>query len=284
MREGRHGLRGEAERVAARVRAVVGDEAGPRDVGTDDVSGRATPGEPRPSRFGVRIDPGRRSVVAVGVVVVVAAVLTGLWVLSSRPRSMPVAEPEPTVPGASALVPSAGGAIPSGVQPSGVHPSGAVSSSSGAAGGALVVVDVAGKVRRPGLYRLPAGARVDDALKAAGGARRGVDLSSLNLAARLVDGQQIAVGRPGAAAPAPGGPSPAGASPSSGGGASGGLVDLNTATLDQLETLPGIGPALGQRILDYRTEHGSFASVDQLDDVSGIGTVTFTRLKPLVTV
>jgi competence protein ComEA len=155
-----------------------------------------------------------------------------------------------------------------------------------------VVVDVAGKVRRPGLYRLALGARVDDAVRAAGGALAGIDLSSLNLAAKVVDGQQILVGVQGAPGGAVGGPGTAGGAPIGGGGVAaapaasggGGLVDLNSATLEQLETLPGVGPVLGQRILDWRTAHGNFATVDQLNDVSGIGDVKFAALKPLVTV
>ena len=150
---------------------------------------------------------------------------------------------------------------------------------------ALVVVDVAGKVRHPGLYRLSPGSRVDDAIRAAGGARPGVRLDGLNLAAKLVDGQQVAVG----IAPAAGGGGIAGGgSGGGGGGASGGStgapVNLNTATLDQLQTLPGVGPVLAQHILDWRSQHGSFSSVDQLDDVTGIGDVKFAALKPLVTV
>jgi competence protein ComEA len=144
-----------------------------------------------------------------------------------------------------------------------------------------VVVDVAGKVRHPGLYHLPAGSRIDDALTAAGGPRRGVDLSSLNLAALVVDGQQILVGVPGAPAggvaiPAPGEPAPAT-------GTSIAPVSLNTATLEQLETLPRIGPVTAQKILDYRAAHGSFTAIDQLKDISGIGDVTFAGLAPLVT-
>jgi competence protein ComEA len=147
-----------------------------------------------------------------------------------------------------------------------------------------VVVDVAGKVRRPGLYRLPPGARVDDAVRSAGGALAGVDLSSLNLAAKVVDGQQIAVGIPGspggAAGAAVGGSAPGGGNAGSAGG---GPVDLNTASLEQLETLPGVGPVLAQHILDWRSAHGRFATVGQLNDVPGIGDVKFAALKPLVT-
>jgi competence protein ComEA len=145
----------------------------------------------------------------------------------------------------------------------------------------LVVVDVAGKVRHPGLYRLPVGSRVDDAIRAAGGARPGVRLDGLNLAAKLVDGQQVAVG----VAPAPNaGGDGTGAGATGSDGPAGGPVNLNTAGLDQLQTLPGVGPVLAQHILDWRTQHGSFSSVDQLDDVTGIGDVKFAALKSLVTV
>jgi len=111
-----------------------------------------------------------------------------------------------------------------------------------------------------------------------------VRLDGLNLAAKLVDGQQVAVG----IAPAAGGGGIAGGGSGGGGGASGGStggpVNLNTATLDQLQTLPGVGPVLAQHILDWRSQHGSFSSVDQLDDVTGIGDVKFAALKSLVTV
>lgn len=280
--------------MAERVRAVVaaaherpaGDPDGDRDGVADGVTdgpghGDGTGG--RAGRSGVRLDPGQRPVVALGLVVVVVAVIVGVWLFVSRPQAEPV-DAAAGLASASVLAPSSPGGSsgsPGGSPPASGARSGGVASPS------VVVVDVAGKVRRPGVYRLPVGSRVDDALTAAGGALPRVDLSSLNLAALLVDGQQVAVGRPGAAAaggvPAGNAPPGSGGGSGAGGGATG-LVNLNTATLEQLEALPGIGPALGQRILDYRTEHGSFASVDQLDDVSGIGTVTFERLKPLVTV
>ncbi len=144
---------------------------------------------------------------------------------------------------------------------------------------ATIVVAVSGKVHRPGLVRLPAGSRVADALDAAGGVLPGTDISNLNLARKLVDGELIAVGVPGVAA---------GGSPGSAGsgdtGTSGGLVNLNTASLEQLETLPGVGPVLAQRIVDYRDQHGGFTSVDQLRQVDGIGDAKFDQLKDRVTV
>jgi competence protein ComEA len=141
-----------------------------------------------------------------------------------------------------------------------------------------VLVDVAGKVRHPGVYRLGVGARVIDAVRAAGGALRSRDTATLNLAAPLTDGEQIVVGA--AAATIAG--APAGASSASGSGSAGAPVDLNTATLEQLETLPGVGPVLGQNILDWRDAHGRFTSVNQLRDVNGIGDTRFAQLQPLV--
>jgi competence protein ComEA len=123
---------------------------------------------------------------------------------------------------------------------------------------------------------------VVDAIEAAGGARRGADMSSLNRARVLVDGEQIVVGRP---APV-GGPGPAASTAPTGAGpgSPGALVDLNTATLDELDALPEVGPVTAQAILDYRTEHGGFGSVDELLDIEGIGEKTMAKLAPHVTV
>lgn len=144
---------------------------------------------------------------------------------------------------------------------------------------AEVVVDVAGKVRRPGIVTLPVGSRVVDALQAAGGARRGAELTSLNLARVLVDGEQIVVGLP--AVSMPSGPAQSGGSP---GAPADAVVNLNTATLDELDTLPQVGPVTAQAILAWRTDHGRFTSVDELLEVDGIGEATLAKLRPLVTV
>ncbi len=138
-----------------------------------------------------------------------------------------------------------------------------------------VVVDVAGKVRRPGIVRVAAGSRVVDALTAAGGALPGVDLTALNLARRLVDGEQLLVGVP---APA-GGASSAGGPGAPGGADPGSPLDLNAATVEQLQELPGVGPVLAQRIVDWRVAHGRFSSVDELREVSGIGAKKFADLR-----
>ena len=140
-------------------------------------------------------------------------------------------------------------------------------------GGGDLVVDVAGAVGRPGVYRLPAGSRVNDAVQRAGGATRKAEVDSINLAARLTDGQQVVM--PEAVAP--------GASAvSSGAGATGeptGPVSLGTASLDQLDTIEGIGPVTAQEIVDFRDQHGGLASVEQLDQISGIGPATMEALR-----
>jgi competence protein ComEA len=138
----------------------------------------------------------------------------------------------------------------------------------------LLVVDVAGDVRRPGLYPLRAGSRVEDAIVAAGGATRKAQLDAVNLAAPVADGEQIVVpgsGAGGVAAES----SPAGSSPSA-------PLDLNSATLEQLEALPGIGPVTAQKILAYRQQHGAFHSVSELEGVSGFGPAHLAALKGLV--
>jgi competence protein ComEA len=144
----------------------------------------------------------------------------------------------------------------------------------------LLVVHVAGWVRRPGVYELRQGDRVIDAIEAAGGPRKGADLGALNLAALLVDAQQVLVPRVAVAAPGPVSGS-TGETPTSGVPQ---LVNVNIATAEDLETLPGIGEVLAAAIVAYREEHGPFTSVDQLEDVSGIGPVTLDELRDLITV
>jgi competence protein ComEA len=146
---------------------------------------------------------------------------------------------------------------------------------------AAIIVDVAGWVRRPGVYEFRQGDRVIDAIRKAGGGRSGADLTAVNLAALLTDGQQIVVFKRGAAVS--GGAGGGGGTGAPGSGGTDPLVNLNTATLDQLESLPGIGPALGQRIIDYRQEHGQFRSIEDLLNVSGIGQKRLEDLRSKVT-
>ena len=143
-----------------------------------------------------------------------------------------------------------------------------------------VVVDVVGAVRRPGLYRLRQGARIADAIARAGGATAKAQLALVNLASQLADGEQVVVPRQGAV-----GGTGVGAAAAGAGGTPGlpaGPVHLNSATLEQLDSLPGIGPVTAQKILDYRQKHGAFASVEELDAVPGIGPARLEQLKDLV--
>jgi len=203
-----------------------------------------------------RLDPGRRGAAALVVVALLGAVVAGGVVLRGRPEEVLV----PEVLSSGAPLPGTTAAAPSGTPPA---PDGEV------------VVAVAGKVVRPGLVRLPVGSRVDDALQAAGGPLDVAALGLLNLARVLVDGEQVLVG----VDPSPGAPQAAGQGPTSGG-----LLDLNAASASDFEDLPGIGPVLAQRIVDWRTDNGPFASVDQLREVSGIGEATFADLRSKVVV
>jgi competence protein ComEA len=138
------------------------------------------------------------------------------------------------------------------------------------------VVDVSGEVRRPGVYKLPRGARVQDAIRRAGGVRHGADLQAVNLAAKVADGVQIVIPRRGGG----------GTSPAAGAGASApsGPVNLNTATAEQLDGLDGVGPATAAKILAFRQQHGGFSSVSQLDQIPGIGPKKLAALRGKVTV
>jgi competence protein ComEA len=214
----------------------------------------------------VRWDPGPRGARSLWMAGLLAALLLVVWTWLDRPRVEPVpVDPAGSAPSASAAPPAA-----SEVPPAPPVGEAAVTS-------ATVVVSVVGLVARPGLVTLPSGSRVDDAVEAAGGLLPEADPASLNLAAVLSDGQQVAVGAPGAVAGA--GP---GAGPETSG--SGGKVDLNTATAAELDGLPGIGPVLAERIVAHRTAQGPFTAVDQLDDVPGIGPAIAAELAGLVTV
>jgi competence protein ComEA len=138
--------------------------------------------------------------------------------------------------------------------------------------GGDVVVDVTGAVEKPGVYRLPEGSRVDEAVKRAGGATGKAELDSLNLAARLADGQQVVVPERVPGAP-PGAPAPAGNASEEEG-----PISLSTATAAELDTIDGIGPVTAEDIIKFREEHGGLSSVDQLDEISGIGPATMEAL------
>ena len=209
-------------------------------------------------------------VAVVAIIVALGLALTTWWVLRDQPEPMRSVAAETAEP----LVDSATPSTPS-TAPSAGASDGVATSAAGTEG--TVTVDVAGKVRRPGIVVLAQGARVTDALEQAGGARNGVDLTSINLARVLVDGEQIVVGGPpGAGAPAAAGPAPS--------GADGPLVNLNLASATELEALPQVGPVTAQAIVAWRDEHGGFTRVDELLEIDGIGDKTLARLEPHVTV
>ena len=197
-----------------------------------------------------RVDPGRRGAISLVVAALLAAVVAGGVVLRGRPQEVVV----PSVVATGTPLPGA--------------------SAAPTAPATEVVVAVAGAVVRPGLVRLPAGSRVDDAVRAAGGVVPGSDPGLLNLARKLVDGEQVLVGVE----------APPGSVPVEPAAEVGGPVDLNSATVADLDALPGIGPVLAQRIVDWRTEQGPFASVEQLREVTGIGEAKYADLADEVAV
>ncbi len=216
-----------------------------------------------------------------------AAIAAGAWLaLRSTPQTLTVPTVGPVRPtivsvgsGPATSVADGSGATAPGWDPSATLTSAPAVAANTAA--PTIVVDVAGKVRRPGIVELANGARVVDAIDAAGGAQPRVDLSGLNLARPLVDGEQILVGVPTVSWPSAATSSvplpTSAASPVA-------LVNINTASESELESLPGIGPVTAAAILAWRTEHGGFTSVDELLEVSGIGDATLADLAPLVTV
>jgi competence protein ComEA len=202
------------------------------------------------------LDLDRRTVTLLAAVLVAAVVITLFVTGRGRtPQSAPLA------------------ALPVSTSPAPLAPSASPSASTGGE----VVVEVVGRVRQPAVVTLPKGSRVQDAIEAAGGVRPGVDTTDQNLARMLVDGEQIRIGLP----PAPVGVvSTAAVTP----GAPGALIDINTASLEALQEIPGVGPVLATRIVTYREQNGGFQSVEQLMEVSGIGEATFAQMKPMVTV
>ncbi|MEV4242954.1 ComEA family DNA-binding protein [Streptosporangium canum] len=230
--------------------------------------------------------PGRPGLRLLLLIALIAVVIGGVYAWRSQPEPEPLAPPPPVsgpslLTPASALSPQSGspqsGSPQSGSPQSGSAQSGSLQSGSAQSGssrpGTLieVTVHVTGKVRRPGVITLPAGSRVTDAVQAAGGVRKGAATGPLNLARKLVDGEQIIVGAAGPAAAAPPTADPAPI-----------VLDLNTATPEQLEQLPGVGEVLARRIVEYRDGHGGFRTVEQLREVSGIGDRKYAEIREKV--
>ncbi len=252
---------------------------------------------------GARVDVSWVGIIALVTVLAVAAFVFAVRVARAEGGAAPVPVAGSTPLGVvrsttpTAFVTAGGSAAASGGVPSGAAPggkAGAGSGASGAAASATIVVHVVGQVAHPGVVALPAGSRIGEAMTRAGGPLPGADVARLNLAQFLSDGEQVYVPRPGEDPPAPiggGGGSAvraAGGAPAVGGSAGGtgiaALVDINAADLAGLDRLPGVGPVLAQRILDWRGQHGRFSAVDELGEVSGIGDKLLEQLRPLVRV
>ena len=225
-------------------------------------------------------DPKALVALVLVLVVAVGFAVQHFWTGRPEPVRAPAAERSAVTGGPGPRSPS---------PPSSSSSAAAVAHGPPGGAGRQLVVDVTGKVRHPGIHRMPPGSRVIDALQAAGGVLRGASTRGLNRARLLTDGEQIVVGAAGAAG---GGAGPVGAGgggsggglPSAGGGQAGpaGPVSLSTATEQQLDSLPGVGPVLARHIIEFRTQHGGFTSVDQLRQVTGIGDRRFADLRPLV--
>jgi competence protein ComEA len=224
---------------------------------------------------------GAAQVGLVALVVALGLVLSAWWLVQASGDGPGEAAPprvNATQPATQPATPSPAPSAAASLGPSAAPSPGAVGSSQDATGGSgeSIVVDVVGKVRRPGIAVLPPGARVVDAVEAAGGVRRGVDPATVNMARLLSDGEQVVVGGPPGSQAGP----PA---PTSGPAPGGGLVNLNTADQAALETLPGVGPVTAAAILEWRAEHGAFTAVEELLEVSGIGDATLAEIAPHVT-
>jgi competence protein ComEA len=272
----------------------------------DEVRGGWIPEQVRPERLrDARWTLTPRHVLVLLVVLAIGLSWAAWTFLRARPETLPNTQPTTATTGSPVAQPTSGQTQPGETQPGtnqspGTNPSSGpnqpsgtnqppaanqspgTNQSPGAAGSpgqTQVVVYVAGKVRRPGLVRAPTGSRVADVLALAGGPLPGVDLTTLNLARQITDGEQITVGLP--TQPPPTNP-PGATTSSTPSNASTDPVNLNTATLAQLDALPGVGPVLAQRILDYRTQNGPFTTIDQLQEVPGVGPKKFDSLKPHV--
>jgi competence protein ComEA len=234
------------------------------------------------SMRGARLDPGRRGMLVLVFVAAAAAIVAAVGVWRDRPEPRPVETA--VVAAVSGEVSEASASPAAAVGSADADPAAAAT---GSAAPTEILVSVTGLVANPGVVRLPPQARVADAIAAAGGTRPGANLTGMNLAAKLADGDSVVVTDTptAAAAPAPAGSGGA-AGGSSGGPATpaGGLVNLNTADEAALDTLPGVGPVMAQNILAWRETNGKFASVEQLQEISGIGPSRYAQLAPLVTV
>ncbi len=278
-----------------------GPSDGPFWFGADDLGG--DPPRPAPPRTGRdRLDDLLASAPSPGRVLGGAVAVLVLAVVGWRVLAPPPAPPEMDLPfaeqGTGAADPAGGGGpgtAGGGPRPGGgetapagstePRPAGEVAGAAGgAAGEGEVVAHVVGAVAAPGVRRLPAGARVVDAVDAAGGALPDADLARLNLAALVVDGQQVYVLRQGEVPPPPLTGAGGQADPSGAAVGSAGPVDVNRATADQLDELPGVGPATAEAIIAHREQHGPFGSVEDLLDVRGIGEAKLDQLRDLVTV
>lgn len=289
--------------MRARVAAIFGDPgavagAGPPGPGHDPPGPGPGPGlgpgrrerawlavrERLPLWVQLRCGTDPKALVALALVLVVAVgfAVQHFWTGRPEPVRAPAAERSAVAGGPGPRSPS---------PPSSSSSAAAMAHGPPGGAGRQLVVDVTGKVRHPGIHRMPPGSRVIDALLAAGGVLRGASTRGLNRARLLTDGEQIVVGAAGAAGggagPGPvgaGGGGPGNGQSSAGGGQAGpaGPVSLSTATEQQLDSLPGVGPVLARHIIEFRTQHGGFTSVDQLRQVTGIGDRRFADLRPLV--
>ncbi|WP_395725062.1 ComEA family DNA-binding protein [Nakamurella sp.] len=231
-----------------------------------------------------RVDPGRRGMLVLVLVAAVAAVVAAVGVWRDRPEPRPIE---------TAVVAAASGPLAAPVSEAAASPAAAVGAAgtagvvpvSGSAGAPVteILVSVTGLVASPGVVRLAPEARVADAIAAAGGTQPGADLTGMNLAAKLADGDSVVVSDTASTAAASGG-GPAGGSGGAATQPAGGLVNLNTADEAALDTLPGVGPVMAQNILAWRETNGKFSSIEQLQEISGIGPSRYAQLAPLVTV
>lgn len=231
-----------------------------------------------------------RAVVGVALLLAVAVTVLGVRLHLAQRDALPQAAPS-TSGGPAVVATGDRSGFETGV---GTGPATSGTAPAGTTPAAEVYVHVVGRVRSPGVVTVPAGARVEEAIEGAGGVREGADLAQVNLARPVVDGEQVVVPREGGATPVAGGvPAPAGPTTPAPGAAPGGPagtaipsapVDLNTADQATLETLPGVGPVLAARIVEWRTTNGGFTAVEELDEVSGIGEKLYAQISPKVTV